>query len=45
MAVFDVIVNSADREVALILTVPGGHRHGVDHGLTFHVEGKLRTAL
>jgi uncharacterized repeat protein (TIGR03843 family) len=22
-----------------------GHRHGVDHGLTFHVENKLRTVL
>jgi uncharacterized repeat protein (TIGR03843 family) len=23
----------------------GGHRHGVDHGLTFHEEHKLRTIL
>jgi uncharacterized repeat protein (TIGR03843 family) len=23
----------------------GGHRYGVDHGLTFHVENKLRTVL
>jgi uncharacterized repeat protein (TIGR03843 family) len=23
----------------------GGHRHGVDHGLTFHAEHKLRTIL
>ncbi|MDO4240168.1 SCO1664 family protein [Micrococcus sp.] len=45
MAVFDVIVNNADRKGAHILAMPGGHRHGVDHGLTFHVESKLRTVL
>ena len=43
MAVFDVIVNNADRKGAHILAMPGGHRYGVDHGLTFHVEDKLRT--
>ncbi|WP_184242388.1 SCO1664 family protein [Micrococcus cohnii] len=45
MTVFDVIVNNADRKGAHILAMPGGHRHGVDHGLTFHVEDKLRTVL
>lgn len=45
MAVFDVIVNNADRKCSHILAMPGGHRHGVDHGLTFHVEDKLRTVL
>ncbi len=45
MAVFDVVVNNADRKGAHILEMPGGHRHGVDHGLTFHVEHKLRTVL
>jgi uncharacterized repeat protein (TIGR03843 family) len=45
MAVFDVLVNNADRKGAHILEMPGGHRHGVDHGLTFHVEHKLRTVL
>ncbi|GAA3780939.1 putative repeat protein (TIGR03843 family) [Micrococcus endophyticus] len=45
MAVFDVIVNIADRKGAHILAMPGGHRYGVDHGLTFHVEDKLRTVL
>ena len=45
MAVFDVIVNNADRKGAHILAMPDGHRHGVDHGLTFHVEDKLRTVL
>jgi uncharacterized repeat protein (TIGR03843 family) len=45
MAVFDVVVNNADRKGAHVLAMPGGHRHGVDHGLTFHVEHKLRTVL
>ena len=45
MAVFDIVVNNADRKGAHILEMPGGHRHGVDHGLTFHVEPKLRTVL
>lgn len=25
--------------------MPGGHRYGVDHGLTFHVADELRTVL
>jgi uncharacterized repeat protein (TIGR03843 family) len=45
MAVFDVVVNNADRKGAHILPMIDGHRHGVDHGLTFHVEHKLRTVL
>lgn len=45
MAVFDVVVNNADRKGAHILEIEGGHRYGVDHGLTFHQEHKLRTVL
>ena len=45
MAVFDVVVNNADRKAGHILPVPDGHRYGVDHGVTFHVERKLRTVL
>ncbi|MFJ7750914.1 SCO1664 family protein [Arthrobacter sp. NPDC097144] len=45
MAVFDVIVNNADRKGDHVLTMSGGHRYGVDHGLTFHSEHKLRTVL
>jgi uncharacterized repeat protein (TIGR03843 family) len=45
MAVFDVIANNADRKGDHILAMPGGHRHGVDHGLTFHEDHKLRTVL
>ncbi|WP_425860265.1 SCO1664 family protein [Arthrobacter sp. TWP1-1] len=45
MAVFDIVVNNADRKGDHILAMPGGHRHGVDHGLTFHHDPKLRTVL
>ncbi len=45
MAVFDVVVNNADRKGNHILAMTEGHRHGVDHGLTFHHEHKLRTVL
>jgi uncharacterized repeat protein (TIGR03843 family) len=45
MAVFDVIVNNADRKGDHILALTDGHRHGVDHGLTFHRDHKLRTVL
>lgn len=45
MAVFDVLVNNADRKGGHVLAMGGGHRYGVDHGLTFHEEHKLRTVL
>jgi uncharacterized repeat protein (TIGR03843 family) len=45
MAVFDIVTNNADRKGDHILPLPDGHRHGVDHGLTFHEEHKLRTVL
>ncbi|MGP9502235.1 SCO1664 family protein [Specibacter sp. AOP5-B1-6] len=45
MAVFDVVVNNADRKGDHILAMTNGHRHGVDHGLTFHRDHKLRTVL
>ena len=45
MAVFDIIVNNADRKGNHILAMADGRRHGVDHGLTFHSDHKLRTVL
>ena len=45
MAVFDVVVNNADRKGGHVLAMPDGHRFGVDHGVTFHAENKLRTVL
>jgi uncharacterized repeat protein (TIGR03843 family) len=45
MAVFDIVVNNADRKGGHVLEMIDGHRHGVDHGVTFHAEHKLRTVL
>ena len=45
MAVFDVLINNADRKGGHVLEMGDGHRYGVDHGVTFHVEHKLRTVL
>jgi hypothetical protein len=45
MAVFDAVVNNADRKGGHLLPVPGGHVYGVDHGVCFHEEPKLRTVL
>ena len=45
MAVFDVVTNNTDRKGGHILAVPGGHRFGVDHGICFHQDDKLRTVL
>ena len=45
MAVFDIVTNNADRKGGHVLEMVGGHRYGIDHGLTFHAEHKLRTVL
>jgi uncharacterized repeat protein (TIGR03843 family) len=45
MAVFDIVVNNADRKGGHVLPMPDGHRFGVDHGVSFHVDDKLRTVL
>jgi uncharacterized repeat protein (TIGR03843 family) len=45
MAAFDVVVNNADRKGGHVLAGTDGHTYGVDHGLTLHVEDKLRTVL
>ena len=44
LAVFDVLVNNADRKGGHILSSEG-HLFGIDHGVTFNVENKLRTLL
>ncbi len=44
LAVFDVLVNNADRKGGHIL-FSDGHVFGVDHGISFHTEHKLRTLL
>jgi len=45
MAIYDVIVNNADRKGGHVLEMTDGHRYGVDHGVTFHTDHKLRTVL
>ncbi|WP_336603276.1 SCO1664 family protein [Mycobacterium avium] len=45
MAVFDVLVNNADRKGGHILCGVDGRVYGVDHGVCLHVENKLRTVL
>jgi uncharacterized repeat protein (TIGR03843 family) len=45
MAVFDAVVNNADRKIGHLLPVSGGHVYGCDHGVCFSDEYKLRTVL
>jgi uncharacterized repeat protein (TIGR03843 family) len=45
LAVFDAVVNNADRKGGHILSTMDGDVYGVDHGLCFNVEDKLRTVL
>ncbi|WP_369138266.1 SCO1664 family protein [Modestobacter versicolor] len=45
MAVFDAVVNNADRKGGHIIPMVGGHVYGVDHGICFSVDPKLRTLL
>jgi len=44
-AAFDMIVNNADRKGGHCLRGPDGHIWGIDHGLTFHTDDKLRTVI
>ncbi len=44
LAVLDVVCNNADRKLGHIIET-GGRLVGIDHGLTFHPEDKLRTVL
>lgn len=45
MAVFDAVVNNADRKGGHLLPRPDGRVQGVDHGVCFSAEDKLRTLL
>lgn len=44
-AAFDIVVNNADRKAGHVLEDGDGRLWGVDHGLTFNVEPKLRTVI
>ncbi|MHB8452672.1 MAG: SCO1664 family protein [Mycobacteriales bacterium] len=45
IALFDAVVNNADRKGGHLLPTPDGQVFGVDHGVCFHEEDKLRTLL
>jgi uncharacterized repeat protein (TIGR03843 family) len=45
VAVFDVLINNADRKGGHILCGVDGHVYGVDHGVSLHIDDKLRTIL
>jgi uncharacterized repeat protein (TIGR03843 family) len=45
LAVLDLALNNADRKGGHLLVDTGGTVRGVDHGLTFHRDDKLRTVL
>ncbi|MFJ5778371.1 SCO1664 family protein [Streptomyces sp. NPDC093094] len=45
LAVLDAVINNADRKGGHLLPAPDGRLYGIDHGVSFHVEDKLRTLL
>lgn len=45
MALFDAIINNTDRKIGHLLPIDHNKVLGCDHGVTFHVEDKLRTVL
>ncbi len=45
IALFDVLVNNADRKGGHILLDAQGQLWGIDHGITFNEEHKLRTVI
>lgn len=45
LALFDIVINNTDRKIGHLIPTSDGHLYGCDHGVTFHVEDKLRTVL
>ncbi|MFB9398913.1 SCO1664 family protein [Streptomyces echinatus] len=45
LAVLDAVINNADRKGGHLLPTADGRLYGIDHGVTFNVENKLRTLL
>ncbi|QBI21134.1 SCO1664 family protein [Egibacter rhizosphaerae] len=45
IALFDLVTNNADRKAGHVIEASDGELRGIDHGLTFHVEAKLRTVM
>lgn len=45
LAVLDAVINNADRKGGHLLPAEGERLYGIDHGVTFNAENKLRTLL
>jgi hypothetical protein len=45
MCAFDLVINSTDRKGGHVLLGPDDHLYGIDNGLSFHTEYKLRTVM
>ncbi|MFD9498545.1 SCO1664 family protein [Streptomyces sp. NPDC060035] len=45
LAVLDAVINNGDRKGGHLLPAPGGRLFGIDHGVTFNADDKLRTLL
>jgi hypothetical protein len=45
VAIFDILINNADRKGGHLLVSPDGHLWLIDHGICFHEEDKLRTVI
>ncbi|MBA5221368.1 SCO1664 family protein [Streptomyces jietaisiensis] len=45
LAVLDAVINNADRKGGHLLPTEGERLYGIDHGVTFNAENKLRTLL
>jgi hypothetical protein len=45
LALFDIVVNNADRKGGHCIEDQNGHLWGIDHGITFHMQKKLRTVI
>jgi uncharacterized repeat protein (TIGR03843 family) len=45
LAVLDAVINNADRKGGHLLPAADGRLYGIDHGVSFHTENKLRTLL
>lgn len=45
VAALDAVINNADRKGGHLLPLADGRLYGIDHGVTFHADDKLRTLL
>ncbi|WP_326599943.1 SCO1664 family protein [Streptomyces sp. NBC_01803] len=45
IAALDAVINNGDRKGGHLLPLADGRLFGIDHGVTFHIENKLRTLL